>query len=346
MTDKIRFMRENQISTGKIIGGKEIFAVELVNTHGTKVKIYNYGGIISEFIITNANGDKQDIILGFDDIDGYLSEDYLADYPYLGVVVGRYSNRIKDGKFTVDGTDYQMTKNLHGGTEGFDKKVWDILATTGPTLTIQYVSKAGEEGFPGNLTVQVTYKLSDENELVLDYHAITDAPTPINLTHHTYFNLLNEGGNVRNHHHRMPASNYLQQDEEYVVTGTVLPVQGTIHDFLGGKLIGADWDDAEGYDQSYVLDKPYGELGMASETIEHESGLKLEVYTTEPIAHFYTAKYLNVQNAKGDRDYHPFQAFCVETQHAPNSVNIPSFPTTVLRPGETYKQTTIFKVTV
>jgi aldose 1-epimerase len=346
MTDKIRFMRENQISTGKIIGGKEIFAIELVNIHGTRVKIYNYGGIISEFVIKNARGEEQDLVLGFDNIEGYLGEGYLADYPYLGVVVGRYSNRIKDGKFSVDGVSYQMQKSLHGGVEGFDRKVWDILVTTGPTLTLQYVSKDGEEGFPGNLTVQVTYKLSDENELVLDYHAVTDAATPINLTHHTYFNLLNEGGNVRNHHHRMPASKYLQQDEEYVATGTVLPVEGTIHDFLGGKLIGSEWDEMEGYDQSYVLDKPYGELGLASETIEPDSGLKLEVYTTEPVAHFYTAKYLNVQNAKGDRDYHSFQAFCVETQHAPNSINIPSFPDTVLRPGHTYKQTTIFKVTV
>jgi len=345
MTDKIRFMRENKISTGKNIGGKEIFAVELVNTRGTKVKIYNYGGIISEFIITNSKGEKQDVILGFDDIDGYLNDGYLSNYPYLGVIVGRYSNRIKDGKYSVDGTAYEMTQNLHGGTEGFDKKVWDILPTTGPTLTLQYISKDGEEGFPGNLTVQVTYKLSDEDELVLDYHAVTDAATPINLTHHTYFNLLADGGNVRSHHHRMPASNYLQQDAEYVVTGTVLPVVGTIHDFLGGKPIGADWDEAEGYDQSYVLDKPYGELGLASETVEPGSGLKLEVYTTEPVAHFYTAKHLSTANGKANRDYHPFDAFCVETQHAPNSVNVPAFPSTILKPGETYKQTTIFKVT-
>lgn len=339
-------MRENQISTGKFIGEKEVFAVQLTNKRGTTVKIYNYGGIISEFMITNSAGDKQDIVLGFDDIDGYLNEDYLANYPYMGVIVGRYSNRIKEGKFSIEGKDYQLTNNLHGGTEGFDKKVWDILPTTDPSLTLQYISRAGEEDFPGNLTVQVTFKLTDADELVLDYRATTDATTALNLTHHTYFNLLPEGGNVRSFHHRMPASNYLEQDNDYVVTGNIIPVEGTIHDFLGPKPIGQDWDSAEGYDQSYVLDKPYGEFGMASETIEPENGLKLEIFTTEPIAHFYTAKYLNVENGKGDRDYHKFQAFCVETQHYPNSVNVPAFPTTLLLPGELYKQTTVFKVTV
>lgn len=339
-------MRENRISTGKIIDGKEVFAIELTNKLGSTVKIYNYGAIISSFIVKNAQGEKQDVILGFDDIDGYLNEDYLADYPYLGVVIGRYSNRIKDGKFSIDGTDIQLAKNLHGGESGFDKKVWDILPTIDPSLTLQYVSPAGEENFPGNLTVQITFKLSDKDELILDYKATTDAPTAINLTHHSYFNLNKDGGNVGKHHHRMPASKYLQQDADYVVTGVAIPVEGTIHDFLGGKLIGEDWDPAEGYDQSYILDKPYGQFGLASETTEKSSGLKLEVYTTEPVAHFYTAKYLNVENAKGGKDYHPFEAFCVETQHYPNSVNIPGFPTTLLLPDQTYLQTTIFKVSI
>jgi len=339
-------MIENQISTGKIIDGKEVYAVSLTNSRGSKVKIYNYGAIIGSFIVKNEHGEEQDIILGFDDLDGYLNEDYLADYPYLGVVIGRYSNRIKGGKFSVDGQDYQLTKSLHGGESGFDKKVWDILPTIDPSLTLQYISPAGEENFPGQLTVQLTIKLSDEDELILDYHAVTDAPTPVNLTHHTYFNLATAGGNIGKHHHRMPASHYLEQDEEYIVTGTQLPVEGTLHDFLGGKPIEQDWDPAEGYDQSYVLDKPLGELGLASETTEKTSGLKLEVFTTAPIAHFYTAKYLNVSNAKGGKEYHPFDAFCIETQHAPNSVNIPGFPDTILRPGEKYVQTTIFKLSM
>jgi len=337
-------MKENQISTGRFIDGKEIFAVELSNSLGSKVKIYNYGAIVSEFIVTNAKGEKQDVILGFDDIDGYLNADYLADYPYLGVIVGRYSNRIKDGKYNIDGIDYQMEKSLHGGLSGFDRKVWDILPTVDPSLTLQYISPDGEESFPGNLTVQLTFKLSDANELILDYKAVTDTATAINLTHHTYFNLNKNGDNVADHQLRIPASNYLEQDADYVVTGRLIPVAGTSHDFLGGKAIGYNWNPAEGYDQSFVLDKPYGELGLASETTEETSGLKLEVYTTEPVTHFYTAKYLNTANGKGGKGYGPFEAFCIETQHYPNGINVPAFPTTILRPGETYKQTTIFKV--
>lgn len=345
MESNIQFMKANQISTGKIIDGKEVFALKLTNNRGSYVKVYNYGGIISDFVVTNTAGEQQDILLGFDDFDGYISEDYLANYPYLGVIVGRYSNRIKDGKFSIDGKEYQMTKNLHGGTIGFDRKVWDILPTVDPSITLQYISPSGEEGFPGTLTVQVTIKLTEEDELVLDYKAETDAATAINLTHHSYFNLEAPGSNIANHHHRMAASNYLQQDEDYVVTGKVLPVEGTKHDFLGGKLIGQDWDPAEGYDQSYVLDKPYGELGLASETTAASSGLKLEVYTTEPIAHFYTAKYLDVVHGKGGTHYGSSSAFCIETQHSPNSVNVPEFPTTILLPGQVYHQTTIFKVT-
>lgn len=338
-------MKENQISTGRFIDDKEIFAVELTNSLGSKVKIYNYGAIVSEFIVKNAIGEKQDIVLGFDDIDGYLNEDYLTnDYPYLGVIVGRYSNRIKDGKYSIDGVNYEMAQSLHGGLSGFDKKVWDILPTVDPSLTLQYVSPDGEESFPGNLTVQLTFKLSDADELILDYKAFTDAPTALNLTHHTYFNLNKDGGNIADHYLRIPASNYLAQDKDYVVTGAFVPVAGTSHDFLGGKTIGQDWDMEEGYDQSFVLDKPYGELGLASETTEASSGLKLEVYTTEPIAHFYTAKYLNTATGKGGKAYGPYSAFCIETQHYPNSVNVPEFPTTILRPGQTYAQTTIFKV--
>lgn len=339
-------MRENQISTGKFIDGKEVFATVLTNSRGSRVKIYNYGAIISSFIVKNAKGEEQDVMLGFDDIEGYLNEDYLANYPYLGVVIGRYSNRIKNAKFSVADKEYQMIVNLHGGEKGFDKKVWDILPTTGPTLTLQYISPDGEENFPGNLKVQLTFKLSDEDELILDYRATTDAATPVNLTHHAYFNLDKDGGNIANHHLRIPASNYVAQDEEYVSTGEILPVEGTIYDFLGGKAIGQDWDPAEGYDRSYVLDKPYDERGLAAEVTAVGSDLKLEVYTDEPVAHLYTAKYLDVANGKGGRDYHKFEAFCIETQHAPNSINIPGFPGTILQPGETYLQTTIFKISV
>jgi len=342
-------METKLIKTGKIIDGKEVLAIELTNSHGTYVKIYNYGAILNKFIVTNKHGVKQDIVLGFDDIDQYTSEAYLSNYPYFGAVIGRYANRIKNGRFTIDGVTYQLSQAqggdcLHGGDVGYDKRMWEVLSTIDPSVTLQYVSPAGEENFPGTLTVQLTFKLTEENELILDFKATTDAPTAINLTHHSYFNLAPNGGSVANHIHRMPASNYLEQDDNYVVTGKLIPVEGTMHDFLGDKAIGQDWDPEEGYDQTYVLDKPYGEFTLASETSETESGLKLSVYTTEPVAHLYTAKYLDVKDGKGGQHYLPYGAFCVETQHHPNAINIPEFPSTELRPGEGYKQTTIYKI--
>ncbi len=342
-------MKKTLIKTGKFIDEKEVLAIELTNSQGTYVKIYNYGAILNKFEVTNKHGQKQDIVLGFDDVDQYVSEDYLANYPYLGAVIGRYANRVKNGRFSIDGVTYQLSQAkggdcLHGGDLGFDRKVWDVLSTIDPSVTLQYVSPAGEENFPGTLTVQLTFKLTDENELILDFKATTDVPTAVNLTHHSYFNLSPGGGTVATHIHRMPASHYLEQDDNYVVTGKLIPVDGTLHDFLGDKAIGQDWDPQEGYDQTYVLDKSYGELGLASETYEPESGLKFSVYTTEPVAHFYTAKYLDTKGGKGGKDYHPFGAFCVETQHHPNAINIPAFPDTVLRPGQNYKQTTIYKI--
>ncbi|MGY4386232.1 aldose 1-epimerase [Pedobacter sp. UYP24] len=342
-------MKTHLVRTGKIIDGKEILGIELTNTKGTYVKIYNYGAIVSKFVITNVNGDKQDIVLGFDDIDQYVSENYLANYPYLGAIIGRYANRVKGGEFQIDDKTYHLSvsadgNSLHGGKFGFDKKMWDVLSTIDPSVTLQYISPAGEEGYPGNLTLQVTYKLSDEDELIIDIKAVTDEATAINLTHHGYFNLSPTLGSIANHVQRIPASNYLEQDDAYTVTGKLIPVEGTIYDFLGPKPIGKDWDPTEGYDQTFVLDKQYGELTLASETTEASGGLKLSVYTTEPVTHFYTAKYTNVKNGKNGALYQPFESFCIETQHHPNGINIPDFPSTVLRPGETYHQTTIYKI--
>jgi len=342
-------MKANLIKTGHVIDGKEVFAIELTNTKGSYVKIYNYGAIVGNFIVTNSQGQKQDIVLGFDDFESYLSEEYLEEYPYLGAIVGRYANRIKEGKFNLNGETIQLAQNngpdtLHGGLVGFDKKVWEILPTIDPSLTLQYVSPAGEESFPGTLTVQLTFKLTDEDELVLDIKASTDQPTAVNLTHHGYFNLSPSGDSVEEHHHRMPASNYLEQDSNYVVTGRLIPVEGTSFDFLGGKAISKGWNATEGYDQSFVLDKEFGELSLASETSEDKSGLTLTIMTTSPVAHFYTAKHLLVKNAKRGQNYGEFGAFCVETQFAPNSVNVETFPTTILQPGEIYAQTTIYKI--
>ncbi|WP_129714131.1 aldose epimerase family protein [Pedobacter sp. SYP-B3415] len=347
-------MNVTKTPTGKSINGAEIYAIDLENNTGTKVRIFNYGTIINSFEIINKDGKKQDIVLGFDTIDGYLSDAYLANYPYFGAIIGRYANRIANGSFSIDGTKYELSKNaggatLHGGTEGFDKKLWNIdQVATEPhaSVTFSYTSPDGEEQFPGTLETQLSFELTDHNELILSYQAETDLATAVNLTHHSYFNLSAEGGNIAGHLHRMNASRYLEQDDNFTVTGNLLPVEGSHHDFRLGKTIGENWDAETGYDQTYVLDKPYGDLTLASETTDPVSGLRLQVYTTEPVAHFYTAKHLEVQNGKKGQEYRPFDAFCVETQHHPNGINIADFPSTVLKPGQTYYQTTIYKVII
>lgn len=345
-------MNTKLINTGIFIAEKEVVEVELINTKNTLVKIFNYGTIINKFIITNARGEQQDIVLGFDKFEDYINPTYLKDYSYLGAIIGRYANRIKNGAFNVDGIEYQLPKNdgedcLHGGINGLDKKVWDVIETTEnphASVTFQYFSLDGEENFPGDLAIQLKFELTNNDELILTYQADTDEATPINLTHHSYFNLSTNGEKITDHIHQMNAANYLQQDENFVVTGKLLPVADTIHDFTKPRAIGANWDEKVGYDQTYVLDKEYGSLTLASKTTETNSGLSLLVYSTEPVAHFYTAKHLKVKDGKNGKEYTEFDAFCVETQHHPNAVNIPEFPSTILRPEEMYTQTTIYKV--
>ncbi|RDC57655.1 galactose mutarotase [Pedobacter chinensis] len=347
-------MSVQQTSTGKFIDGEEVIAIELTNNKGTYVKIFNYGAIINKFIVENARGEMQDIVLGFDTFEQYLDPGYLKDYPYLGAVIGRYANRIKNGRFILDGETYQLAQNastdtLHGGTVGFDRKVWDIVEINEgeqPSVTLEYESEDGEENFPGNLVVALTFELTENDELILSYEAETDKATAINLTHHGYFNLSPNGGNIGKHKQQIFASNYLEQDDNYSVTGKLIPVAGTPLDFTELKEIGKDWDPDEGYDQTFVLDKIYGDLSLATKTIEEDSGLTLSVYTTEPVAHLYTSKYLDVKNGKGGKDYVGYDAFCVETQHHPNGINIPEFPSTVLQPDDLYTQTTIYKISL
>ncbi len=345
-------MTVKETKTGVFVNEKEIIAVQLTNDKGNYVTILNYGAIIQNFVVKNANGRSQDIVLGFENAAGYVSEEYLSNYPFLGAVIGRYANRIKDGKFSIDGEDYQLAKNnnndcLHGGNEGFDRKIWGIVSTGTEQfagVTFQYFSLDGEENFPGDLAIQLSFEFTNNDELILSFQADTDEATAINLTHHSYFNLSETGAKIVDHVHQMNASYYLEQDENSVVTGKLLPVEGTHHDFRNGKKIGEGWDEELGYDQTYVIDKTYGDLTLMSKTNETKSGLSLLVYSTEPVAHLYTAKFLSVKNGKGGKDYNEFDAFCVETQHHPNAINIPDFPSTVLRPDEVYSQTTIYKI--
>ncbi|WP_231424380.1 MULTISPECIES: aldose epimerase family protein [Pedobacter] len=346
-------MSVQQTSTGKFIDGEEVFAIELTNNKGTYVKIFNYGAIINKFIVQNAKREMQDIVLGFDDFEQYLDPAYLKNYPYFGAVIGRYANRIKDGHFTIGDDSYQLVQNsgaatLHGGTVGFDRKVWDIvdINEAQSSVTLEYESEDGEENFPGNLVIALTFELTENDELILSYEAETDKATAINLTHHGYFNLSPDGENIQNHQLQVFGSNYLEQDDNYSVTGKLVPVNGTPLDFTQPKEIGKDWNPEEGYDQTIVLDKIYGDLSLASKTSEPKSGLNLSVYTTEPVAHLYTAKYVDVKNGKGGKDYGAYSAFCIETQHHPNGINIPEFPSTVLQPDDLYTQTTIYKISL
>ncbi|RZK48207.1 MAG: galactose mutarotase [Pedobacter sp.] len=348
-------MKVKQFPSGIFIQDKEVIAIELHAIPNCYVRILTYGAIIQNFVVPNKFGDLQDIVLGFDNIEDYLSPSYLQDYPYLGTIVGRYANRIKNASFNLDGRTYGLAKNngedtIHGGISGFDKKNWNIINVSEspePSVTLGYLSVDGEEGYPGNLNIELTFSLSAER-LTLSYNAKTDAPTPVNLTHHGYFNLNPQGGTVANHSHYMPASQYLEQDESWCTTGNIIQVndsQHMCHDFRKPKLIGQHWNPEEGYDQSFVLDKNPGELALASKTYSDLSGITLSIYTTEPIAHFYTAKYLNLKNAKSGIDRGAFEAFCIETQHHPNAVNIPQFPSTILYPGENYQQLTYYQFT-
>lgn len=287
------------------------------------------------------------IVLGFENPVQYISPDYLASYPFLGTVVGRTANRIKDGRFTLDGVSYQLEKNLgednlHGGKEGFDKKVWDIVEINeeGTSVRLRYESPDGEENYPGNLTVEQVYSLSTDHSLVIDSYARTDAPTLINLTHHDYFNL-NGRGSIGKHQLRMPASHYLGQDGQLVADGSRIPVEGTPFDFRQKREVLAMRNE---YDQSFCIDQADGSLRLAAEVTGDISGITMQVFTTDPIVHVYTGSGLPLLEFGGRSRFGPGSGICFETQKEPNAINVPGFSNTVLRPGETYHQQTVFRI--
>lgn len=323
--------------------GEDIYLFQLTNSKGTKVRITNYGGIIASFDLMVQDGSFNNIVLGFEKVEDYLSEKYLSNNPFFGAAVGRYGNRIKDGKFKIDDKEYFLHKNigadhLHGGFSGFDKKPWKVDSYDNNFLILKYISRDGEEGYPGNLATSLRFDLNDENELSYEYMAITDQPTAVNLTHHSYFNLDKNKRNIGDHILRINASSVLEQDENLTVTGNILGVEHTQYDFREFKTINKDWDPSIGYDQSFVIDKTEPGSPVA-EVYSNESGLKLQLYTTEPIVHLYTGKSIPELN-----EYGPFSGFCLETQIHPNAINIPHFPNTILRPGEIYHHKTIYKI--
>jgi aldose 1-epimerase len=319
----------------------------------TTIKVITLGGIITEIHTPDKTGKVDDIVLGFDNLDGYLK-----GHPYFGAITGRYANRIAKGKFTLEGKDYTLATNnganhLHGGKVGFDKVVWkaaEVKSDHTAGLELTRKSPDGEEGYPGNLDVLVRYTLTDKGELVIDYEATTDKATPINLTNHTYFNLAGiKGGDILGHEVWLNADKYTPADDTLITTGKIEPVKGTPFDFTHAKAIGKDIAEAKGdpsgYDLNYVLQRPQGnDLVMAARVREPKSGRVLEVFTTEPGIQFYSGNFLDGTNVgKGGVAYKKHFGFCLETQHYPDSPNKPEWPTTILRPGQQYKTTTIYK---
>lgn len=328
--------------------GADVFTFTLRNSQGMTVVLSNYGGIIQSIIVPNKAGNAVDVVLGFEHIQEYWSDEYVENYPYFGAIIGRYANRIGQGKFTIEGKSYQVSTNagkhqLHGGNMGFDKKVWDVLTSSNQEVVLQYLSKDGEEGFPGNVYVQLSFKLAETNELSITMTAQTDQATPINLTHHGYFNL--EGtGHIGEHELHIIADSFLVQDADFVPTGELKPVEGNAHDFTMPKAIAADWDATMGYDQTFVLNSVNQKA--AATVYAPQSGICMELFTNQPAIQFYTAKHLAPMKGKNGLEYGPFTAFCLEDQVHPDAVNHAHFPNTILRPGETYTHETRYVFSV
>lgn len=338
------------------IDGKEVKMYVLTNSKGAEATVLNYGGKIVSLSVPDKNGKLVDVVLGHNNLDEYLS----SEEPYFGAVCGRTGNRIAKGKFTLDGVTYQLAinngpNNLHGGLKGFNAVVWDAKQIDGQTLELAYLSKDGEEGFPGNLNVKMIYKLTDDNALEIDYIATTDKPTILNLTNHSYFNLSGEGDpSVNDHMLVMHASNYLPTDDTAIPYGKPETVKGTPFDFTSVHAIGERIEDdfeqlhfGKGYDHTFVLDKKDGEFALAVECYSPKTGIEMKVSTTEPGVQVYTGNWMsgNFEGKHGHR-YPARAAVCFETQHFPDSINKPEYPSVVLRPGETFNSKTVFAFSV
>jgi aldose 1-epimerase len=332
--------------------GKDVYLFTLNNSKGTEVSITNYGAIITTFKIKKADGVVNDIVLGFNKVEDYLAEDYVNQYPWFGCAVGRYANRIKDGSFKIDGNEYQLTKNkdndtLHGGAEGFDKKVWRLTGIGEkpfPFIELKYISPDGQEGFPGKLETTIRFELNEDNELSYEYNATCDKPTAVNLTHHEYFNLNNSKGSIHEQEVRIYASNILEQDKNLVATGKEISVEDTAFDVREFHQVGEGLKLVDEYDTSYVIDKK--NTLLVAEARSLQSNIHLQVYSTEPVVHFYSGKWIPSIKGKNEEQYGSFSGFCLETHKHPNAVNIPHFPDTILMPGKTYYHKTTYKIIV
>jgi aldose 1-epimerase len=341
-------------SFGQLPAGTPVELYTLRNSHGMESTIMTYGGIVTSLKVPDKNGQFSDVVLGYDNLDGYLKST-----PYFGALIGRYGNRIAKGKFTLDGVEYTLATNnmpnaLHGGLKGFDKVVWtarSLPTANGPSLILTYVSRNGEEGYPGNLLVTAVYTLTENNELKVEFTATTDRKTIVNLTQHSYFNLRGNG-NVLGHVVYINADKFTPVDSTLIPTGELRPVAGTPFDFTKPATIGARINNTNdqqiafggGYDHNWMLNKPGNELTLAASVYEPTTGRTMEVWSTSPGVQFYTGNFLDGSiTGKGGWVYNFRDGFCFEPQHYPDSPNHPEFPTTELKPGETYQNTIIYK---
>ncbi len=329
------------------VNGQDVNLYTIKNDNGYVMKVTNYGGIVTSFLAPDKQGNKDDVVLGFDNLD-----DYLKEHPYFGALVGRFANRIDKGQIEINGKNYQLPINnppnhLHGGNEGFDKKVWDVKEVSDAEkagIKLHYLSKDMEEGYPGNLDVYVQILLSNKNELIFMYEAATDRDTHLNLTHHGYFNLNGCKKDILDHQVMINAEKMTAVNENLIPTGEIENIKGTAYDFPELRSIRSQINDTEnGYDFNYILNNGSG-LKLAANAYEPESGRMMEVHTTEPGVQFYTGNFLDGSlKGKGGTTYNKNDAFCFEAQHYPDTPNQPAFPSTLLKPGEVYHQTTIYK---
>ncbi len=331
---------------GKMEDGRDVNMYTLANSGGMELDIINYGGIITSIRVPDREGTRKNVVLGFDNL-----KQYLDPHPFFGALIGRYANRIAAGTFTLDRKTYQLPLNdgpnhLHGGGSGYYTKFWDAEIINGTTLQLSYLSIDGEEGYPGNLEVDVTISISESNELIIDYHATTDQPTPVNLTNHSYFNLTGDyAEDILGHLLTIHGASYTPIDRTLIPTGEIVDVQGTPFDFTSPRSIGERIGQVPGgYDHNYILNPSQDDLPLVAELYDPESGRKMQIYTSKPGLQFYSGNFLD-GSLKGFNGaaYRQYAGLCLETQFFPDSPNQPHFPSTILSPGDVYRSTTIYK---
>jgi aldose 1-epimerase len=339
----------------KTINGKQTHLFILKNKNGAEAAVTNYGGRIVSLLVPDKNGKLTDVVLGFESVDGFIN----SKEPYYGATIGRFGNRIANGKFKLDGKEYTLATNngpntLHAGHPGFQEVVWDAKQTDSATLELSYLAKDMEGGFPGNLNVKVTYQITDDNAMKVSYLATTDKSTVVNLTNHAFFNLNGEGsGTILDHVVQINADNYTPVDSTLIPTGKIEAVAGTPFDFTKATTIGArintdnvQLKDGKGYDHNFVLSQHDITTPIAT-VIGDKSGIKMEIFTEEPAMQFYSGNFMQAQNVmKGGKKDEFRTSFAMETQHYPDSPNQPTFPSTELKPGQTYKTQSIYKFSV